>query len=68
MDGSPTVDCFVIDGKGTLRQRKSDFSSMVDGALVAESLTVDGVFADGWLANGGLLCRGRQRDLSSTEE
>ena len=37
MDGSPTVDCFVVDGKGIFRRRKSDFSSTVDGVFVVES-------------------------------
>ena len=45
-DGSPTVDCFVIDSKGTFRQQKNDFLSMVDGVFVLEWLTVDGDFTD----------------------
>ena len=56
MDGSPTVDCFVVNGKGTFRRRRNDFPSMVDEVFVVESSAVDGVFADGWLANSGLLC------------
>ena len=51
-----TVDGVLVNGKGIFRQWKSDLSSTVDGVFVLESLTVDGVLGDGWLANGGLLC------------
>ena len=56
MNGLPTVDWFVIGGKETFRQWKNDVWSTVDGVFVLESSTEDGVFADEWLANGGLLC------------
>ena len=57
MDGLPTVDCFVVNDKGTFRQPKSDFSWTVDGVFVLEwstecgvivlqSLMVDGVLLD----------------------
>ena len=61
MNGSPTVDCFVVNGKGTFRRRKNDFSSTVDGAFVLESSTVDGVLVD----RKGTFRR-RKNDFSST--
>ena len=44
MNGSPMVDCFVVNGKGTFCQQKNDVSSTVDEVLVLESLKVHGVF------------------------
>ena len=68
MNGSLTVDYFVVNGKGTFCQWNNDCSSMVDGGFILESLTVDGFFADEWLANGGLVCHWRKRNLSPMEE
>ena len=59
MDGSPMVDCFVVNGKGSFCQWKNDFSSMADGVFVLESSTVDGVFADEWLVNGCFVVGGK---------